>query len=173
MPRMVVIKNATDIKTLRTSLLRANVSDAQAASALADLQALNQHVNPAKIPAGTVLLVPDAPSFDAAASEPIATSPFDALRERLRIDLTAASKRLKAGNEMRAAQRADIASVQKSAAFKKIVDKDPELQKQVEEAGKALKEDEKQAADAEKKVAAAIDDTMAELDALGKLFGNA
>jgi hypothetical protein len=171
---MLVIKNDTDLQTLRTSLMSGRLSAAQAASALEELQALNPHV-PLKeanaIPANTVLLVPDAPSFKTSATESVAGGPLEALQKLVRDDLAAAAKRLKAGNAARASQRAEVLSVHKSAAFKKIVERDPELKQQVDDAVKVLKEDQQQATQAEETLEAAMEGTRAELASLAKLLG--
>ena len=66
--RVVKIEEKADSQSLSALLLKANLSTIQSEKALAALQALNPHVDITKVPAGTVLLVPDTPSFKVSAS---------------------------------------------------------------------------------------------------------
>src|SRR5580765_853083 len=78
MPRLVVIKQETDIKTLSSTLLSARASDAQAATATDALKTLNPHLADVKsIKPGTVVLVPDSPALKDSASAPVAEGPLD------------------------------------------------------------------------------------------------
>ena len=69
--RMIVIKQETDLQGLSARLLSGRLASGKAHSALESLQALNPHVDLKKVAAGTVLLVPDSPSFKASASDSV------------------------------------------------------------------------------------------------------
>jgi len=68
--RVVKIEEKADSKSLSALLLKANLSTIQSEKALAALQALNPHVDITKVTTGTVLLVPDTPSFKVSAERP-------------------------------------------------------------------------------------------------------
>jgi len=170
MPRVFVIKDERDRQALSKSLLTARLTDTQADSALADLQAANPHLNLQELSVGAVLLVPDAPSFDASASESVAGGALESFQQLVRSELGAAAKKLRESNAARAGQRADVAAVQKTAAFKRIVEKDDLLKQQLEEATKALKEDQQRAEQAEQTLDAAAKGAMEELSSLSKLL---
>ena len=172
MPRVFVVKEDTDLQALGTVLLRAGLSDARAGSAREALRAMNRHVDPDRIVAGMVLLVPDEPGFNTSATEPVARDPLAAFRQIMRTELTAAAKKLKAGNEARAEEHAEVTSVEKAAAFKKIVAADPVLKQQLEDAAKAFKIDQQEAVQSEQALDAATKGALAELASLAKLLGS-
>jgi hypothetical protein len=152
-------------------LLSARLSSGQADSALAALQALNPHADFKKLRAGTVLLVPDAPSFKASASDSVAGETFDGFQQLVRSALGSATENLKAGNLERAGERDEVIEVTKRAAVKRIIDADAELKQQVTDATKAFKEDQQQAEQAEQDLAAASKAALAKLAELKKLLG--
>ena len=169
--RMIVIKQDSDLQALSARLLTAPAAGEKTDSALRSLQALNPHVDLKKVAAGTVLLVPDAPGFNAAASDPVPGSALDEFQQFVRTGLDAAAATLKAGNAHREAQRADVAAVLKTAAVQRIITTDPDLKQQLDEATKATKQDQEQEAKAEQALAAAVKGAQAELAAIAKLMG--
>ena len=171
MARMFVVKDNANLEALRGTLLSARLSDAQATSALADLQALNPHVDFKKVAPGTVLLVPDAPSFKASSSDSVVADALGGLEQVVRSQLAAAAKDQKSGAAVRAEQRSEVAAVQKAAAFRKVVDQDPELKEQLAQASRLAKDEEKEAAAAEDALESATKGALAELAALAKLLG--
>jgi hypothetical protein len=173
MPRIVVITENTKLDALGSTLLNGRLSDAQASSALESLQAMNPHVDLRNVAAGTVLLVPDAPGFKASATEPVAADAIGDFRKILLDNLNAAAGRMKAGNAARAEERAAVAGVQKTAAFKRIVERDPQLRQEMEDASNAGKEEQREAAQGEKAIDAAVKGATAELANLARLLGGA
>lgn len=171
MPRVFIVSQKANLQALSTSLLGTTLSNTQATSALQSLQVLNPHVDLKNVPAGTVLLVPDEPGFTASASDSVGGGVLEGFQRLVQGELNAAAKRLKEGQAARAGQRAEVAAVQKTAAFKKIVEKDPQLKQQLDEAAKASKEDQQQDALAEQTLDAAKTGAMAELASLAKLLG--
>jgi hypothetical protein len=171
MPRLVVIRKESDLKALTGQLLSARLNDAQAASAVDSLQVLNPHVDLAQLEPGTVLLVPDGPSFKDSASEPASGDAVGDFQKLVRNGVSAAATRLKDANAARADQRAEVTNVQKTAAIKKLAESDPDLKAQLDEAVKASKAAQQEAAQAEKTVSSILDSSKAELAALSKLIG--
>jgi hypothetical protein len=172
MPRVLVIKQETDLQTLSGTLLGAKVSDAQARTAIDAFRTLNPHVADVKsIKPGTVVLVPDSPQFKDSASQPAAGDAIDDFAKLVKTGLADAAGRMRAANTARAEERAEVANVAKLAAFKKAIDADPELKAQVADAAKAAKAAQQEAAQAEKTLDAMQKDAATELAALAKLLG--
>lgn len=144
--RMLVIKEETNAEALSARLLDGRLSATQGEAALASLQQLNPHADLENIQAGTVLFVPDAPAFNAAASEPIVSDALQVLERLATIGLGAAADRMKAAAAARTAEGAEVSKTLRSAAFRRVVEKDPELGREVESATAAIKE-QKEAAD--------------------------
>lgn len=172
MPRLVVIKQETDIKTLSGTLLAARTSDAQAATATDALKTLNPHLADVKsIKPGTVVLVPDSPHFKASASTPAAADTLDDFGKLMKSGITSAGDRMRAANATRAEERAEVTNILKTAAFKKTVESDPALKQQLGDAAKEAKAEQQEAAQAEKAVEAMLKGVSTELAALSKLLG--
>jgi hypothetical protein len=168
---MVVIKQNTNLQALGTRLLSSSLAGGQTDPALAALQALNPHVDLNKVTAGTVLLVPDTPNFDASASDPVSGDVIDDFRAMVSEGLAAAATRLKVANEARSVQRADVTAVLKLAAVKKAIEANADLKAEVEEGLKASKDDAQQATEAEKILESATKGALAELTSLANLLG--
>jgi hypothetical protein len=172
MPRVVVIRNETDLESLTGKLLRSRVSEAQARSAAESLARLNPHIaDVTKLAPGMVVLVPDSPTFNESASEPAAGGAVDDLHKLVRGGLVAAATRMKAANSERATERAEVVNAQKTAAVKKAMEADPHLKEQLEEAAKSAKAAQQDAAQAEKTMAGMVEGAESELAALAKLLG--
>lgn len=169
--RILSIEKETDLQALRSELLSTRLAAGKAESALASLQALNPHVDLNKLAAGTVLLVPDTPSFKASASSSVAADVFDGFEQLVRSGLDAAAAKLKAGNEARAAQHADVAAVLKTSTVKRVIESDAELKQQLEAETKTFKEDQQRAAEAEQMLQDATKGARMDLAFLSKLLG--
>jgi hypothetical protein len=168
--RVVKIEEKADPKSLSALLLKANLSTIQSEKALAALQALNPHVDITKVPAGTVLLVPDMPSFKVSASDPVLGSALGEFQQVVRTALEQTAANLKAGTAARAAERADIMAVLKGAPLKRIIESDSVLKQQVADATKALQAEE-QADQAEETLARASKAALAKIAELRKRVG--
>lgn len=170
MLRPLVVKKDTNLQSLALTVLDARFKGAQA-DAAAHLKAVNPHLDPDKISAGTVVLVPDTPGFKAAAASAIQSQPFGDFRKMVADALDAAAEKMKSGNGARAAERDDVAAAVKSAAFKRLTANDPDVQKQ---AGAALKAADQEAADdkeAEDTLAKVSKAALTALDQLAKIVG--
>lgn len=173
MPRVVVIKQETDVETLVSStLVSAKASDAQASAAIDAFKILNPHLADVKsIKPGAVVLVPDSPRFKESASTPVAAGALDDMQKLVRAGLTGAGARMRASNAERADERAEVANVQKLAAVKKAAESDPQLKQQLDDAAKAAKAAQQEAAQAEKALDTMLSGATTELTALSKLLG--
>jgi hypothetical protein len=165
-----VVDQDTDLKALRSRLLSGRLSDERADLALRALQDLNPHVDFKRLAIGDVLLVPDSPGFKTSASKSAADDVVDDLQELVRRGLDAAAARFKAGNEARAAERAEVTRALKSRALVRVLEADPELKAQLLEVTKGFKEEHRQAVEDERTLEAATENAMAELASLTKLL---
>lgn len=147
--RSITIKEATDSKALHALLLKANLSAQQTEKAIASLKALNPQVDLDKVKAGTVLLVPDMPSFKVSASTSVLGDALGEFQQVVRAALTSTAANLRTSTAARAAERADIMAALNGAPLKGVTDKDPALKQQVGKARDALKQEEKESAGAE------------------------
>jgi hypothetical protein len=169
--RMLVIKQNTDAQALNDQLLKAKLSGVQSEAAMSRLQALNPHVDlTQKLRAGTVLLVPDAPSFKATATDAVQDNAFEDFQKLVKDNLGQASSSLKAGNRVRTSERADVSAAFKTSEVMQAIAKDPELKKQIEDAAEALNQDQQEDKDAEQAVSSAGKAALAKLAELGKLL---
>lgn len=171
MLRTFVVKSDTNLQSLGTTLLDARFRGAQADAALERLKALNPHADPNRIPAGTVLFVPDSPGFKASASTPTQSAPLDDFRALLSAALSDAADGMKAANAARAGERADVAAVFKSAAFKRIAGDDRDLAQQVSDAQKSMATEESDDKQAEEALATISKAALAALTQIGKVAG--
>jgi hypothetical protein len=171
MLRTFVVESDTSLQSLGTSLLDARFRGAQADAALERLKALNPHADPERIAAGTVLFVPDSPGFKASASTSTQTAPLEDFRALLSSALRDAASIMTTGNSARAAERADVAAVIKSAAFKRVAGDDKDLAQQVSDAQKALATEESDDKQAEGTLATMSKAALAALAQIGKLAG--
>ena len=169
--RMLVIKTDTDLQALSSRLLTAGLSSTQAKSALERLQALNPHIDPRYLRAGTIILVPDASSFDASVTESVSGETFKDVEQTVKRALDAAAEHLKAANTARARDREEVIEAIKQPAVKGIIDADAQLKQQVTDATKGFEEEQQQAEQAEQELAAASKAALAKLAELSKVLG--
>jgi hypothetical protein len=168
---LIVGRDTQKLPDLMDHILKVRLSSGQTAAAIEALQALNPGVNLEQLPAGTVLFVPDTPSFKVSVSDSVSDKPLDDLQQLVRQALAGAAKDLKDGNAARAAERADVTEVMKTAAVARILASDAELKQLAADAAKAFKDDEEQAGQAEQTLAAASKAALAKLAELSKLLG--
>ena len=171
MPRTVIVKTDTTLRALGPTLLDARFRGDQVDAALDRLKALNPHADPEKIAAGTVLFVPDTPAFKASASTSPQAQPLDDFRAMLTTALTDSAARLKSANAARAAERADLTTVLKGAAFKRASGDDADVVKQVSDTQKALATEETEDKQAEEALAAMSKAGLAALAQVTKIAG--
>lgn len=129
--RVVRTLEDTTLDKFGRGLLSGRPRREEASLALDRLAAANPHVSPERLPAGTVVFVPDAPGFEARAGAPIPASvPIEEFQALAAAAFETAERDLKDGFEAREAQRRDIAAAIESDAFRRLADRDERLQEQ-------------------------------------------
>jgi hypothetical protein len=171
MPRTFVVKKDSDLRSLSSALLDARFRGPQADGAMERLKALNPHADLDKVPAGTVLFVPDSPGFKPSVGTSAQSGPIDEFRSLVSSALNDASARLRSGNAARASERSDVAAALKSAAFKRVAGDDKDVAQQASDAQKAMATEESEDKQAEETFEAASKAVLASLAQLGKLAG--
>ncbi len=167
--RVILIKQASDLQALTTRL----VGKKPGSSATLDrVKALNPHVDFNRIEAGTVLLLPDASDIkaDDKDSRSLAGDAFDDIVRHAEEGLKATAGRVRKAADELAADRAAIAAVIKTAAVKRLIESDPLLKKQLEDAGEASTAAQKNVQEAAKQVQAMQKMVDEELAALRQLL---
>lgn len=171
MPRTVIVKTDTTLRAFGPTLLDARFRGEQVEVALDRLKALNPHADPERIPAGTILFVPDTPAFKTSASTSPQAAPLEEFRTMLTTALADAAGRLKTANAARAAERTDLTTVLRSAAFKRATGEDREVLQQANDAQKALGAEETEDKQAEESLAVMSKAALAALAQLAKVAG--
>ena len=172
MLRTLVVSKPTTLKALSASLA-ADSGGASAETAAANLSALgrlNPHVADLdRVPAGTVVFVP-AGSKSRGDGESIVEQSFGQFSEHVRQAVEASAKRVDAGHAALAEQQKEVVAALRSAAVKRQIDADADLQQQVKDAEAVFKADQQAARTAEQAFETLPKDVAAELAALAKLF---
>lgn len=133
MIRIFQIKNADSLGRLVQGGAAAD------APSLQRLQALNPHVDLANLKAGTVLLVPEGAEFNATEGDSVAGEAFDGFAADATAGLKFSTESVRAGIAERDAARKQVQAVFKSAAVKRVLDADPVLRKQADDADARFK----------------------------------
>lgn len=173
--RLLLIEQASDLQALSVRLLppstgRRGGSRELAQATLEQIQRLNPHADFQRLEAGTVLLLPDTPELKDANSQPLAGNSFKDLTAQTQEGLKAVAQRMNSSLELLAADRAAVTSALKTAALKRLVESDPLLKRQLEEAASEFSEAQKQAQEAARQLETLQQGLDAELKALGKLL---
>ena len=166
--RLIVVDERTDLEGLRKRLVGGK---AVTEGALERLKSLNPHLNLEKIPAGSVLLVPDLPGLRKGETTSVAGDPFAALSETFLAAVDAAIARARDGAKALLSEQKEVSAVVKSAAFRRALEADPELREQVETAAQVFKQDQEEAKASGETLKALRQEAGAELAALAKLLG--
>ena len=166
--RTIVLDKATSVEELRARLLGEKPFPD---GALEKLKGLNPHLAFKRIPAGSVLLLPDLPGLRKDEGSSVTADPFDGLEETLLAAVDAAATRAREGARALLAEQKEVTSVIKSAAFRRAVEADPALGEQVEAAAQTFKQDQEDAKANAETLKALRQETAAELAALAKLLG--
>jgi hypothetical protein len=137
--RILVTDKSTTVSALRDQVLNKKLDTGQADSAMATLQKLNPHVDLAKLTPGTVLFVPDAPDFQPTATASTFDDVLQDFQRLVKSALDTANARAKAADDAVSDETADVTRTFKSAAFKRVLAQDADLQNAVDDANAALK----------------------------------
>jgi hypothetical protein len=172
--RVIVIKQATDLASLRTMLFKSSngATPAAADASIERLQALNPHVDFQRIAAKTVLLLPDDPVMGASGSGTIADDALAEFSANLGAGFKVAAERARVGAEAVAAERAAVTQAMKNPVVAKQIEADPLLREQLARAGDASAAELKNAQAAIKQVEAMRKTATEELRVLRELLGS-
>lgn len=159
--RILIVRHATDIAALQ----------AGSAPQLARLQALNPHVDVARLEPGATLLLPDdAPDASASTQDPTRDTFGDFVRQT-EAGFKAAAEQLHRSADRLATERSAVTGAAKSAAVKRLLDADAPLREQLQAAVEASTTEQKQAQQAQKTVETLQQTALQELAALRRLTG--
>ncbi len=159
MLRPLILKTDTDLKTLAATVTPSRLKPDRVDAAMARISAANPHLDPAKIAAGTVVLIPDGPEFKPSAASSVQSQPFAEFSAMAVAALQTASGAIGKTLANREADRRQVAEGLDSDVFKRLVGNDPEGQRLAEAALKIAAQE-------------AVDDKQA-LDALSNTFRSA
>jgi hypothetical protein len=160
MPFLILDKE-TDLEALASSLAR---TPRAAAAVRERLVALNPQLADAKrIPKGGVLILPAGNDIKAGAGTKISGANLAEFAETFGAGTRAAASRAAERLESLTAERTAVRDALKPAAAKRLVESDPQLQKQLAAAEAQFKAEQKRAGDSRAKLAAAIKAAQAEL----------
>jgi len=170
--RLIVIAQASDLQALSARLL-GNPAAGQALgpATLAELGRLNPHADLQRLEAGAVLLLPDTPELKDADSTPLGGDCFEDFAARTRDGLQAVAERLRSSAEALAAERAGVTAALKTAAVRRLMESDPLLKSQLDEAGSEFADAQKQAQQAAGQLETLQQGVNAELQALRQMLG--
>ncbi len=174
--RLFFIEQLSDLQALSGWLLkpakgRRSSSRELSQATLAQLQKLNPHVDFQHLEAGTVLLLPDTPELKDADSQSLSGNSFEDFAAHSREGLKTVVQRMDSSAEALAADRAEVTAVLKTAALKRLIESDPLLKKQIDEAGNAFSEAQKQRQEAARQLETMQQGLEAELEVVRKMLG--
>lgn len=137
--RLIVIKQASDLQSLSARLLKRpsggrGGSHEIGQATLEQVQQLNPHVDFQRIEAGTVLLLPDTPELKDTDSQSLAGDTFEDFITDTSEGFKAVTQRMRNNAETLDADRAAVNAAVKSAVVKRLIQSDPLLKKQIDEA---------------------------------------
>jgi hypothetical protein len=165
--RFVILQQAGNWHSLGEQLLQPGLN---AATTLERLKALNPHLDLGKLAAGSLLLLPDTPNGKSDASASPGSTAFEGFAADVNDALSQAAGRARAGVASVAADRAGVAAFLKSTPAKRLIEGDPQLKKQVEDADLQFKLDQTRAQDTAKQIDALQAQAAQALQALSGLI---
>jgi len=164
-----ITEKETDLETLASSLAR---TPRAAAAVRARVLALNPHLaDAARIPKGSMLMLPDSPEFKADVGSSISGVSAAVVAGRFSAGARAQLSRVAGRLEAITAERAAVRDALKGAAAKRLVESDPELQKRLAAADVDFKAEQKRTAEVTAQLKETAKLAEAELAKLQKLFG--
>lgn len=169
--RTLVVKSGQTLAEVSATLIDSRVNKALADATLKRIVALNPTLGAGKLTPGTTVVVPAGPGIRAAPTKGVKDDPASALMNEFERAARETSAGLVAAIKAKDEERAELAPVFKSTAFKRALEVDKELAAKADRAQKSLAEDEA----ADKELAGSfeglITEARAALDKLNKLLG--
>jgi hypothetical protein len=171
MLRTFTVKQDTNFKALSGTLLDGRFGGAQAEAAAAQLRSFNPHVDFDKLKAGTVIFIPDLPQFKPSVATSTQAGLADDFQKLVSDALNSAAQAIRRANAERASERANVGAALKGAALKKIIGSDKDVAQQVDDAQKAMAEEEKRDKQAQETLTAMSKEALDALAQMSKLVG--
>ena len=166
--RILIIEEPIGPADLAANLAR-NARTVEAT--LERVKALNPQIADAKkLPAGTVLILPESSDLKPDAGEPAGASAVAELGARLRAGLRDVASRTSGHSERLTADHAALRNALKTKAAKRLVESDPQLKEQLGAAEARFKAEQKRAAESRAQHEEAQKSAMATLDRLQQLL---
>lgn len=168
--RIIVIKESTDLQALGTQLIGNKTGGSVT---LERVKSLNPHVDFNRLERGTVLLLPDAHELKAGNDKDIRSPARDAIddfSQDAEAGFKVAAERVHNAAEVLNADLSALSAAVKTAAVKGLIDSDPLLKKQLEEAREAGNNEQKGVQEALRQVQALQKMVGEELAALGQML---
>lgn len=135
------------------------------------IRSLNTHLDfDRDLPAGAVLLIPDAADLKAGAGTAAGSAELDEFLADAADALKAIAARVTAGFRQAKADQAAIGAALKSAPARRLVDSDPQVSAALESAAAQFEADQKRAKDIQSQVAVLQEQAPAEFERLRKLL---
>jgi len=169
MLRTITVDKDTTLEELSRNVLSARVRDSQGEAALNRFRDLNPHVDPDKLSAGAVLILPDVAGLKASAGEAVAKVPLTSLKALVETALGEAADNLRGRVEERSATRSKMAKGLKSAAFKKILNESDLPNTLAKDTSQSIGEEEKKERDAQERFAMVSEAALQALARLDKI----
>ena len=166
--RIFITNAETNPQTLNEALVRRPGTT----HTLERVMALNPQIADfKKLPAGTVLILPDAPDLKAGAGESLTGAGMDDVIADLGRGLKAVNSRIVNRVEQLESDRVAVAAALKTAAAKRLVESDPALAKRITAANAQFKAEQTAAAEKQAQLAEVQKAALVEFARLQKLLG--
>lgn len=174
--RLIVIKQASDLRTLSAGLLKKSVASQGSArevslATLEQVKRLNPHLDFQHLEAGTVVLLPDSPELSEVDSQSLAGTSFDDFAAHVNEGFKAVTQGMRIKADELAAEHSAVNAILKTAAVKRQIESDPLLKTQLEEANNQFTDAQKNAQEAARQVEAMQKEMGNELKALQAMLG--
>jgi len=168
--RILTVRTQRDATAALGRLIPSDVSAEARASAEELLRAANPHLDLDHIEPGAVILVPDAPQLNLAATENLRGASLAAVAGNLREALDDLEERSGAAHEVNAAAREAVLKDLRSRAVKSIEDADPELKPVLDRLRRRLAADSRDDAARRSEFEAVLERAAADFEALQQRF---
>jgi hypothetical protein len=165
-----IVSERMNEQALQEALLDARFSGAQAEAAMLKLKALNPQLDMKKLKIGTVIMIPDEPTFKSTAKERGGIVPVGDFFAMARSGLAEAQRDTKRALAARTEERKSLAAIFRSAPFKHLLETSDILGERAGTAMKLMSQEEAQDKTDEKSLASLTKSANVELEQLTKLF---
>ena len=136
--RITIAGQDSDLPVFAAGLTAGGAADA---ALLREIERLNPHVQFPRIPAGTVLLLPERAGLRDDASRGLTDEGFDAFADQMRAAVNATAVRVRGGHDALTLQRKEVSGVVRTSAMKRLIESDAQVRQLLEEGEAVSKAD--------------------------------